>query len=186
VVSLLVVGPTGLLGYLKLMQRVSDWVGLYGVNPLGANCLRGQMYLLFYKVMPDIVAVALLCGRGAWQPQSHSFDLKFALLIVVGLLIAPQINFHDLAFLLYPGLILLHRSVPDLKHLPARWIVFIVGFPLQVLSLTSLPVVPIKFNVIGLIVLTIVLLNAARSKDCALVDHPSSLDSYWTVEVPKK
>jgi hypothetical protein len=198
VVSLLVVGPTGLLGYLKLLERVSDWVGLYGVNPIGANCLRGQMYLLFYKVMPDIVfittllsstafvTIALFSWRGAWQPESDSFDLKFALLIVVGLLIAPQVNFHDLAFLLYPGLTLLHLPVRDLKDLPARWIVFIVGFPLQILSFISLPFVPIQFNVIGLIVLAIVLLNAVRSKGCALLDHPSQLDSWRTVEVPRK
>ena len=182
VVSLLVVGPTGLLGYLKLLQRVSGWVGLYGVNPIGANCLRGQMYLLFYKVMPDIVfiatllsstafvMVALLCWRGAWQPESDSFDLKFALLIVVGLLIAPQVNFHDLAFLLYPGVTLLHFSVRDLKHLPAKWIVFLVGFPLQILTFMSLPFVPIQFNVIGLIVLTIFLFKTARPRGGALAD----------------
>ena len=198
VVSLLVVGPTGLSGYLKVLERVSGWVGLYGVNPIGANCLRGQMYLLFYKDMPDIVfvttllfstafvTVVLLSWRGAWQPESDSFDLKFALLVVVGLLIAPQINFHDLAFLLYPGVTLLHRSLRDLKHLSAQWIVFIVGFPLQILTFISLPIVPIQFNVIGLILLTIVLLNAVRSGGSAVFDHPNQLDSCRTIEVAGK
>ena len=95
------------------------------------------------------------------------------LLIVVGLLVAPQINFHDLAFLLYPGVTLFYLSVRDSQHLLTRWIVFIVGFPLQILSFISLPVVPIQFNVIGLIVLTVVLINAIRSQGCTLLDHPS-------------
>ena len=85
---------------------------------------------------------------------------------------APQINFHDLAFLLYPGVTLFHLSVKDLQPLLTRLIVFIVGFPLQILSFISLPVVPIQFNVIGLIVLTVVLFNAVRSKG-ALFDRPS-------------
>jgi hypothetical protein len=181
-VSILVVGPTGVLGYLQLLGKMSRWVGVYGINPIGANCLRGQMYLLFYNAMPDValvttllfnavfVAIALFCWRGAWKLESHCFDLKFALLIVVGLLVAPQINFHDLAFLLFPGVTLFYLSVRDLQHLMTSWIVFIVGFPLQILSFMSLPVVPIQFNVVGLIVLTVVLIDAARSKGCPLVD----------------
>jgi Glycosyltransferase family 87 len=182
VASLLVVRPAGVLGYLELLGQMSRWVGVYGVNPIGANCLRGQMYLLFYNIAPEIafvttllfcsvfVAIALLCWRDAWKPESDCFDLKFALLIVVGLLVAPQINFHDLAFLLFPGVTLFHLSARDSRHPLAPWIVFIVAFPLQILSFMSLSFVPIQFNVIGMIVLTIVLLDAVRLKSCTLTD----------------
>jgi len=198
VVSLLVVGPMGLLGYVKLLGKVSRWVGVYGVNPIGANCLRGQIYLLFYNTMPNLilfatflastvfVGITLLSWRGPWQPESNRFDLKFALLIVAALLVAPQINFHDLAFLLFPGVTLFHLAVVDPKYILARWIVFFVGFPLQILSFISIPIVPIQFNVIGLIVLTVVLFNSVRSKGYGLLDHSSLLDSCRTVEVPRK
>lgn len=196
--SLLVVGPAGVLGYLQLLGKMSRWVGVYGVNPIGANCFRGQMYLLFYNAMPDMalvttllfntvfVTIALLPWRGAWKAERDCFDLKFALQIVVGLLVAPQINFHDLAFLLFPGVTLSHLSVRDLQHLSTRWIVFIVGFPLQILSFMSLSIVPIQFNVVGLIILTVVLFSAVRSKERTVLDHPSSLDSCKTVEVSRK
>ena len=174
-VSLFVVGPTGLLDYLKLLREMSGWVGVYGVNPIGANCLRGQMYLLFPSSMPNIrlvmtlffntlfVTIALICWRGNWDPESRGFDLKFALLIVVGLLVAPQINFHDLAFLLIPGVMLFHVADFELEQPLVRWVLFAVGFPLQILSFMILPIVPIQLNVVGLILLTSVLFNTIRS-----------------------
>src|SRR5262245_23566277 len=179
VTSLLLVGQAGILGYMDLLGQMSRWVGVYGVNPIGANCLRGQMYLLFYNSSPELalattllfssifVGIALFCWRGLWKPESDCFDLKFAFLIVVGLLVAPQINFHDLAFLLCPGVMLFSLSARDSKQGLALWIVLIVGFPVQILSFIFLPFVPIQFNVIGLIVLTIVLLNDVRSKEWA-------------------
>lgn len=178
-VSLLVVGPQGLLGYLTLLGQMSGWVDLYGVNPIGANCLRGQMYLLFYPAMPSLalvltllfnmifVTLALVCWKGHWKPESSDFDLKFALMVVAGLLIAPQINFHDLMFLLLPGVILFRFADLELGRLPVRWILFTVGFPLQILSFMALPIVPIQLNVVGLIVVTAMLFHSIRLREPA-------------------
>jgi hypothetical protein len=179
VVSLLVVGPKGLLEYVTLLWQMSGWVDFYGVNPIGANCLRGQMYLLFYPTLPAValsltlllnmifVLLALVGWKGPWKPESSDFDLKFALLVVVGLLIAPQINFHDLVFLLLPGLILFHSASGETGQLPIRWILFAVGFPLQVLNFMALPIVPIQLNVIGLIAVATVLFHTIRSTGSA-------------------
>ena len=93
--------------------------------------------------------------------------MKFALLVVVGLLIAPQINFHDLVFLLLPGLILFHFASGETGELPIRWILFAVGFPLQVLNFMALPIVPIQVNVIGLIAVATVLFHTIRSTGSA-------------------
>jgi hypothetical protein len=110
--------------------------------------------------------------EGNWNSESRGFDLKFALLIVVGLLVAPQINFHDLVFLLIPGVMLFHVADFELEQPSVRWILFAVGFPLQILSFMILPIVPIQLNVVGLVVLTSVLFSAIRAKRFGLIGYP--------------
>jgi len=177
-ISLGVVGWEGLLRYLKLLSEMPQWVNRFGLNPLGADCIRGQMFLLFHNTLPgaipgmtillDVMLVIVLfrCWKGQWNAQSEFFDLKFALLIIVGLLVAPHVNFHDQAFLLLPGLVVFHHTAKEgvLKDSRLRSTLFVVGFPLQVLSFIALPIVPIQFNVIGLIALTAVLFHTIRSR----------------------
>jgi len=183
--SLLTVGPAALLRYLSLLRDMPGWVDLYGVNPVGANCLRGQVYLLFYNALPEmalavslllngaLIVFALFCWKGNWNSESPVFDLKFGLTIVVGLLIAPQVNFHDLSFLLFPGVILFHVADRKVGHMPIRWILFTVAFPLQILSFMALPIVPIQLNVIGLIVLSAVFFEAIRLRENTLLGGKS-------------
>ena len=113
------------------------------------------------------------CWKGQWNAQSEFFDLKFALLIIVGLLVAPHVNFHDLAFLLLPGLVVFHHAAREgvLKDSRLSSTLFVVGFPLQVLSFIALPIVPIQFNVIGLIALTALLFHTIRSRESAQFDR---------------
>ena len=177
-ISLGIVGWEGLWRYLKLLSEMPEWVNRYGLNPLGAHSIRGQMFLLFHNTLPRIIpsmtillnvvlVIALFrCWKGEWNTQNEFFDVKFALLIILGLLVAPHVNFHDLAFLLLPGLVVFHHTAKEgvLMDSCLRSTLFVVGFPLQVLSFIALPIVPIQFNVIGLIALTAVLVHTIRSR----------------------
>ena len=167
VVSLCAVGWEGCRAYLRLLSDMPGWVNLHGLNPLKAHCLRGQMFLLFYHRLPGLIPwatwianVAILvflmrAWRGPWNAQSPLFDLKFATAILVGLLVAPQVNYHDLAFLLLPGLILFHHTgtAGFLRQSRIRLTLFLVGYPLQLLAFVGSSKFPLQFNVIGLLIL---------------------------------
>jgi hypothetical protein len=143
------------------------WVNRYGLNPLGAHSIRGQMFLLFHDTLPGlipsmtillnvvVVIVLFRCWKGEWNTQSESFDFKFALLIIVGLLVAPHVNFHDLSFLLLPGLVVFYHTGRDgvFEDNRMRSTLFVVGFPLQVLTFLVVAILPIQINVIGLLML---------------------------------
>ena len=166
-ISLGVVGWAGLWSYLKLLREMPTWVNRYGLNPLGAHSIRGQMFLLFHNTLPGLVPsmtillnvvlviVLFRCWKGEWNTQSEFFDVKFALLIIVGLLVAPHVNFHDLSFLLLPGLVVFHHTAREgvLKDSRLRSTLFVVGFPFQVLAFLVIAILPIQINVIGLLML---------------------------------
>lgn len=109
-ISLLVVGLQGCWTYFKLLSERPTWVDLYGLNPVDAQCIRGQMFQLFHLGWPslvvpltilfDAILVILLLRfwRGEWNPNSHLFDVRFAVMIIAAVLVAPHVNFHDLAF----------------------------------------------------------------------------------------
>jgi len=175
-VSLYVVRLEGCWSYLKLLGEMPGWVDRYGINPLKAHCIRGQMFLLFYNRLPgvipgltgllsiSVVMLVLRCWKGKWNPGSPLFDLKFALLVIAGLLVAPHVNFHDLALLLLPGLIIFHHTRRGglLQQSRLRLMLLVVGFPLQLLAFVSSPTVPLQINVIGLSVLGGMVLSALR------------------------
>lgn len=162
-----VVSLGGLSDYVKLLCELPAWVGRYGVNPIGAQCIRGQMFLLLYDRLPGMVSILTLladaalicvllrCWKGEWRPESELFDLRFALLVVVGLLVAPLVNFHDLAFLLLPGLIIFHyaRAGSGAAQRGLRLTFLIVSYPLQLLTFTLPLNFPLQNNVIGLLIL---------------------------------
>jgi Glycosyltransferase family 87 len=84
-ISLGVVGLKGFWSYLKLLSEMPGWVGRYGVDPLRAHCIRGQMFLFFHNTMPGIipgmtillsavlVMVLVRCWTGKWKPESELF-----------------------------------------------------------------------------------------------------------------
>jgi len=177
-ISFCVVGLEGLQSYLNLLAEMPGWVDRFGVDPLKAQCIRGQVFLLLYNRVPALIPAATIAldgillilllrsWKGKWDTQHPSFDLKFALLIIVALLVAPHVNFHDLAFLLLPGLILFHYTGSSGGIPTPKWwrlALFLVGFPLQLLPLISSPVGPVQFNVIGLLLLGGVALCVIRS-----------------------
>ena len=91
--------------YLRLLREVSLNGEAYGASPLLMNNLR----MLLYRTLPSVavlplVYVALLAGMAAtiWMWRTvRAFELKFALTILLGLFLAPHLNYQDtlLAFL---------------------------------------------------------------------------------------
>jgi len=186
-----VVSLEGLSDYLKLLYELPAWVGRYGVNPIGAHCIRGQMFLLLYDRLPGMVSmltfladaalicVLLRCWKGDWRPESELFDLRFALLVVVGLLVAPLVNFHDLALLLLPGLIIFHytRAGSAPAHRWLRLTFLVVSYPLQLLTFIAPVNFPLQNNVIGLLILVGVIAGILwhmEPSEAAAVHHPCS------------
>jgi hypothetical protein len=91
--------------YLRLLREVSLNGEAYGASPLLMNNLR----MLLYRTVPAVavlplVYAGLLTGMVVtiWLWRSVSaFELKFALTILLGLFLAPHLNYQDtlLAFL---------------------------------------------------------------------------------------
>jgi Glycosyltransferase family 87 len=188
-ISLLVVGTQGCWTYLKLLSEMPTWVDLYGLSPAIAQCIRGQMFQLFHGWWPglvvpltilfDVVLVIILLRfwRDEWNPNGHLFDVKFAVMIIVAVLVAPHVNFHDLAFLLLPALVLYShtgRRGLALQQNRVRLALFLLAFPIQLLTFVSSPGFPIQINVVALVVLGGLSVGAVHSKVRSMSVAPGS------------
>ena len=91
--------------YLRLLREVSLNGEAYGASPLLMNNLR----MLLYRTLPSVAVlplayVGLLAGIAAtvllWR-KVRAFELKFAFTVLLGLFVAPHLNYQDtlLAFL---------------------------------------------------------------------------------------
>src|SRR5262245_47510542 len=117
VVSLALVGFSGVDSYLRLLVEMSGWIERKGIYPSQMHNLRGQLHMLCYhtspllaKVLTVIASLAMLgllwkAWRGKWDANDSRFDLKFSLLVTISVLVSPHLNFHDVAVLLMPGLL---------------------------------------------------------------------------------
>jgi glycosyl transferase family 87 len=171
-VSWALVGFSGLASYARLLVEMSGWVERRGIYPSQMHNFRGLFYSVLY---PDHVVLAnLLTGsaslllvallikawRGNWDVDHPEFDLKFSLLLLTTLLVSPHLNFHDLSLLLLPGLLICRLALQQPASVPLRRLVvslFIVGFPLQVMSFSVSSFVPINLNVLGLLMFSLII-----------------------------
>jgi len=171
-VSAGVVGLGGLVSYLDLIKEMIRSVDHYGVYPLQMHCLRGQIYALLNQNHPLLARAAtigacapmlgllLATWKGKWDVKSEDFDLKFALLIIVSLLISPHLNFHDLSILILPGFLIFDRfSVrrTTLRDSGRRIsaIAFLVGYPVMLSTLVLSSYLPFQLSVLGLLAVSI-------------------------------
>jgi hypothetical protein len=117
-ISICVVGWEGMLKFRDMALLIGKWNHQYGVSPDQAHCLRGQLTSLLGFMDPRVVWIlTALAGLillafcikrwgEKWDTGSTPFDLNFATLCVVSLLMAPHLNFHDLSFLILPAWIM--------------------------------------------------------------------------------
>ena len=181
VVSLAVVGRSGLESYARLIIEASSWIERKGIYPSQMHNLRAQFYVWFYQDHPGVanvltglasvvlLALLLRSWKGEWDPGSARFGLKFSLLVTVSLLVSPHLNLHDLSCLLLPGLLIGQISDQDAGTGSAfrrlRWGTWLVGYPLMLASLVVSGWVPIHLSVWGMIVIVLLLIQTLK-QDC--------------------
>lgn len=129
--------------YLRLLREVSLKGELYGASPLLMNNLR----MLLYRIVPSVavlplVYAGLLSGVvGAfflWR-TAHAFELKFALTILLGLVLAPHLNYQDTFVAFLPASII--YDCVRLKHTNQirifQWLLPIATFAPAILILSG-------------------------------------------------
>ncbi|PYV89875.1 MAG: hypothetical protein DMG05_12230 [Acidobacteria bacterium] len=169
-ISLNMVGINGLKRYLLLVIEMATWVNHYGIYPSTMHCLRGQIYAFWFESHPNlamgitIATVVSMLGllfkvwKGKWDVHEPTYDLKFALLILISLLVSPHVNFHDLSLLLLPAVLifqfLLREPNVSSQTRLTSIALFLVCFPLLLSTLIVSNLVPIQLSVWGLLALT--------------------------------
>jgi hypothetical protein len=167
-ISLALVGATGIAGYSTLLIQMIGWVDKYGIHPSQMDCLKGQFCALWPNgplklvmgatlfVSLSFTALLLFAWRGKWDVRSMDFSLRFSFLVIVSLMVSPHVNFHDLSLLIIPG-ILMWAAVRSSTNptILDRWLVgmtFFVGFPIILATQTVFSLFPVKLDVLGLCV----------------------------------
>lgn len=134
-VSAVIVGPGGLLGYLRLLLAIPSWGDAYGVHPRAMFTWRGSLDRLLAtdgSALVDLgwahgataaVAAVWWIWRGQWSPASPHFDLQWAALVLATLFTSPHGNSHDLSLLLVPGTLAIRylQSSQSATRLRAGW-----------------------------------------------------------------
>ena len=154
-VSLLLVGPTGLFQYVKFLSRMNaPGHETPHINPAAMPNLRGIVDLLLAgKASTPVSTAAILITSLlliVWasrklgtksNPTERTFELKFALAILLALLTSYYLFLHDLSPLILPAfLVLNHFSTMGERWSPRKLSLaapLILLFPLE-LGLTSL------------------------------------------------
>jgi glycosyl transferase family 87 len=190
-VSMTIVGMPGLKAYFRLLFEMIGWVNRYGIYPAQMHCLRGQFYALCFDNHPglavgltiavDLLLIVLLLNawRERWDVQGPFFDLKFALLIIISLLVSPHLNFHDLSLLLLPGVLIYRSTFSGELSLAARRLLatalFLVGYPILLCTLIISNQLPIQMSVWGVLALAGVLIYYLRIMEHRKAEHEAML-----------
>src|SRR3974377_505358 len=113
-----------------------------------------------------LLILVLKTWKGNWDASETTFDLKFALVMIVSLLISPHLNFHDLSLLLIPGFLTYAAAIKG--NFTNRWhrflapTLFVVAYPGILLTLILSSLLPVQVSVWGLMVWLAVLVKNIR------------------------
>src|SRR5262249_37769268 len=148
--------------------------------------LRGQFYALCYHTSPllgkGLTAIASLAmlgllwkaWRGEWDATDSRFDLKFSLLVTISVLVSPHLNFHDVAVLLVPGLLIVRpyrsQSWTPVSLYRLKVLVLVRGFPVMLATLPVSAQIPVQLSVCGMLILAFALDHVLRATSGALAD----------------
>jgi Glycosyltransferase family 87 len=100
--------------YVRLLREVSFHGEVYGASPLLMNNLR----MILYRTLPSVVVlplvyIGLIAGMAAtfwlWR-SARAFELKFALTLLIGLFVAPHLNYQDTLIAFLPASILYEHT----------------------------------------------------------------------------
>ncbi len=114
-ISLWLVGWPGLQLYANLLGAVSNWQGIYGVQPTQMQTWRGFLHAVLATndaaavrwpwilgVFTALLAV-FFCWRGPWNAQSPRFERQWATMGIGALFCCPYLYAHDLSLLTVCG-----------------------------------------------------------------------------------
>jgi len=95
--------------YFRLLREVGAHGQSYGASPLLMNNLRTILYRALPTAAVDPVVYVALLGSAVgvfWLWRSvRDFDLRFALTVLVGLIVAPHLNYQDTFVSILPAVI---------------------------------------------------------------------------------
>ena len=100
--------------YIRLLREVSINGAAYGASPLQMNNLRMILYrILPYALVLPLVYIALCAGMAStfwiWR-SAQAFELKFALTVLIGLFLAPHLNYQDTLLAFLPAAIIYDKT----------------------------------------------------------------------------
>jgi len=182
-VSLVLVRFSGLESYLRLLVEMSGGVERRGIYPSQMHNLRGQFYALCYQKSPllanGLTAAASLAmlvllwivWKEKWETDEPRFALKFSLLVTITVLVSPHLNFHDLAILLLPGLIVYRIASTKVgAAFQTRWLQgsLAAAFVAMPLTLIVFAHVPIQLSVLALVGASLVLIHTLKRPTASL------------------
>jgi hypothetical protein len=115
--SSLILGLRSVTGYVHILQHISTYFGVYGLDPAKMYNVRGTLTLWLGNqqgaLVNQISTVALLFAAGVvlwlwhgpWRVDDPTFDLRFGLTLLLGLLFTPHLYSHDALILVLPALL---------------------------------------------------------------------------------
>ena len=112
VASALIVGIPRLDDYISIFRYAAEHWGCAGLSWRGLFCPL-DMGLHLAATM-SVLSLALLIF--AWRDSGHkaeAFDLQYALIIPITLLISPHLFGHDLTLLILPAFLAINHAFPD-------------------------------------------------------------------------
>jgi hypothetical protein len=173
--SVVIVGPKGILDYVRLLAAASKWGDENGIHPQAMHSWRSFLHRALQTDAAADVQLLWLVGvgitllllarsfRGEWKPQTARFDLQWAMLLFAITLCSPHTNAHDLSLLLVAcGLVINFLRQPiTYEYSLRRWLValpvmnWLVTWLWLVLMLMGWIIVPITviFQVSALLLL---------------------------------
>lgn len=172
-ISLLLVGWTGLQSYINLLVSAFNWGDAYTRHPQKMHSWNGFLSFVFNTdhltgislilwLLGIIFAIGLLLW--AWKkhlrPQTDRFGLQWAMLVLVMLFTSPHVNFHDLSVLIVPGILVIlyiTKRKQDVKWNTILSLLLILGYFFISVTLFTETFLRLQVSVLFIILALVVL-----------------------------
>jgi len=177
--STVLVGWQATIGYWQLLSELAE--NNYSIDPMIMANLRGLLEYLFAAAVPVVVVQGLIVAASiavlvwamsAWKgkvvPDNPMFDLKFAQLVVVTLLLSYHLYVHDLSLLALALIIMLNGALR-----PGRNDLTLLGLTSAAFIALSLPVAQLLLQkgLMPLLALLLLVIAAALNRQISLTQE---------------
>lgn len=148
-ISWLLIGLKGLLGYFQLLQQAFGWGEAYAMHPQKMQTYLGFLQRVYQTNYPADVIILWLIGVliiglltiKSWSMKSKFstwLNLKWSILIVTMILTSTHSYTHDLSILLVVPILFVHHLF-QVKQLNQKdlWVWFLIGYGLISLAIIT-------------------------------------------------